>query len=37
MIVSDVYDHATRLRSFQLIAEAGGIGFEPSQPSYEAV
>ncbi len=24
MIVSDVYDHAARLRSFELIAEAGG-------------
>jgi len=25
MIVSDVYDHATRLRSFELIASAVGI------------
>jgi len=25
IIVSDVYDHAARLRSFELIAEAGGI------------
>jgi alkanesulfonate monooxygenase SsuD/methylene tetrahydromethanopterin reductase-like flavin-dependent oxidoreductase (luciferase family) len=25
MIVSDVYDHAARLRSFELIAGAGGI------------
>src|SRR6478672_91521 len=25
MIVSDVYDHATRLRSFELIASAAGI------------
>ena len=25
MIVSDVYDHQKRLRSFKLIAEAGGI------------
>ena len=26
MIVSDVYDHAARLRSFQLIADVAGIG-----------
>jgi hypothetical protein len=26
MIVSDVYEHTRRLRSFQLIAGAGGIG-----------
>ena len=26
MVVSDVYDHALRLRSFELIAEAAGIG-----------
>lgn len=25
IVVSDVYDHATRLRSFELIAEAAGI------------
>ena len=25
MIVSDVYDHTARLRSFELIAEAGGL------------
>jgi hypothetical protein len=25
MIVSDVYDHATRLRSFELIANAASI------------
>ncbi|MGX1329655.1 hypothetical protein AB7M56_004154 [Bradyrhizobium elkanii] len=25
MIVSDVYDHQKRLRSFELIAKAGGI------------
>jgi alkanesulfonate monooxygenase SsuD/methylene tetrahydromethanopterin reductase-like flavin-dependent oxidoreductase (luciferase family) len=29
MVVSDVYDHALRLRSFALIAEAGGHGSEP--------
>jgi luciferase family oxidoreductase group 1 len=27
IVVSDVYDHATRLRSFELIAEAAGIKF----------
>ena len=26
IVVSDVYDHATRLRSFELIADAAGIG-----------
>ena len=26
MIVSDVYDHAARLRSFQLIADVAKIG-----------
>jgi alkanesulfonate monooxygenase SsuD/methylene tetrahydromethanopterin reductase-like flavin-dependent oxidoreductase (luciferase family) len=26
IVVSDVYDHAARLRSIELIAEAGGIG-----------
>jgi luciferase family oxidoreductase group 1 len=31
MIVSDVYDHAARLRSFQLIAEAGKIGAGPDR------
>jgi alkanesulfonate monooxygenase SsuD/methylene tetrahydromethanopterin reductase-like flavin-dependent oxidoreductase (luciferase family) len=25
IVVSDVYDHATRLRSFELIADASGI------------
>ena len=25
IIVSDIYDHATRLRSFELIADAAGI------------
>ena len=25
IVVSDVYDHATRLRSFELIADAAGI------------
>jgi alkanesulfonate monooxygenase SsuD/methylene tetrahydromethanopterin reductase-like flavin-dependent oxidoreductase (luciferase family) len=25
IVVSDVYDHATRLRSFELIAEVAGI------------
>jgi alkanesulfonate monooxygenase SsuD/methylene tetrahydromethanopterin reductase-like flavin-dependent oxidoreductase (luciferase family) len=25
IVVSDVYDHATRLRSFELIAEAAGM------------
>jgi alkanesulfonate monooxygenase SsuD/methylene tetrahydromethanopterin reductase-like flavin-dependent oxidoreductase (luciferase family) len=25
IVVSDVYDHATRLRSFELIAEAAGV------------
>jgi luciferase family oxidoreductase group 1 len=37
IVVSDVYDHATRLRSFELIAEAGGIrpaqAFEPAEAS----
>jgi alkanesulfonate monooxygenase SsuD/methylene tetrahydromethanopterin reductase-like flavin-dependent oxidoreductase (luciferase family) len=28
IIVSDIYDHATRLRSFELIAEAAGISAE---------
>src|SRR6202167_898978 len=28
IIVSDVFDHATRLRSFELIAEVAGIGAE---------
>jgi alkanesulfonate monooxygenase SsuD/methylene tetrahydromethanopterin reductase-like flavin-dependent oxidoreductase (luciferase family) len=28
IVVSDVYDHATRLRSFELIAEVAGIGAE---------
>jgi alkanesulfonate monooxygenase SsuD/methylene tetrahydromethanopterin reductase-like flavin-dependent oxidoreductase (luciferase family) len=27
IVVSDVYDHATRLRSFEFIANAGGIVF----------
>jgi luciferase family oxidoreductase group 1 len=31
MIVSDVYDHATRLRSFELIAEASGLTIETHQ------
>ena len=29
IVVSDVYDHATRLRSFELIAQAAGLGSEP--------
>jgi luciferase family oxidoreductase group 1 len=28
IIVSDVYDHATRLRSFELIADVAGVGAE---------
>ncbi len=35
MIVSDVYDHATRLRSFELIAEASGLVAEPAAFSNE--
>ncbi|UGY02773.1 LLM class flavin-dependent oxidoreductase [Bradyrhizobium quebecense] len=31
MIVSDVYDHQKRLRSFELIAEAGGIAPQSQQ------
>jgi luciferase family oxidoreductase group 1 len=30
IIVSDIYDHATRLRSFELIAEAAEISAEPN-------
>jgi hypothetical protein len=29
IIMSDVYDHATRLRSFELIADLAGIGAPP--------
>jgi alkanesulfonate monooxygenase SsuD/methylene tetrahydromethanopterin reductase-like flavin-dependent oxidoreductase (luciferase family) len=29
MVVSDVYHHALRLRSFELIAQAAGGGSEP--------
>ena len=29
MVVSDVYHHALRLRSFALIAQAAGLGSEP--------
>lgn len=32
MIVSDVYDHQKRLRSFELIAKAGGITPQAKQP-----
>jgi alkanesulfonate monooxygenase SsuD/methylene tetrahydromethanopterin reductase-like flavin-dependent oxidoreductase (luciferase family) len=32
IIVSDVYDHATRLRSFELIADVAEVGAE-SKPS----
>jgi hypothetical protein len=28
IVVSDVYDHAERLRSIKLIAEAGGLSAE---------
>jgi hypothetical protein len=28
IVVSDVYDHTARLRSFELIADAAGIGAE---------
>jgi alkanesulfonate monooxygenase SsuD/methylene tetrahydromethanopterin reductase-like flavin-dependent oxidoreductase (luciferase family) len=28
IVVSDVYDHAERLRSIELIAEAGGLSLE---------
>jgi alkanesulfonate monooxygenase SsuD/methylene tetrahydromethanopterin reductase-like flavin-dependent oxidoreductase (luciferase family) len=31
MIVSDVYDHAARLRSFKLIAEASGLTIKTHQ------
>ncbi|QAY95574.1 alkane 1-monooxygenase [Methylovirgula ligni] len=34
MIVSDVYDHATRLRSFELIADAGRLAAE--QPAFSS-
>ncbi|MBU2147005.1 MAG: LLM class flavin-dependent oxidoreductase [Alphaproteobacteria bacterium] len=34
IVVSDVYEHALRLRSFELIAEAAGIG--AAQPSLPA-
>jgi luciferase family oxidoreductase group 1 len=33
IIVSDVYDHATRLRSFELIAEVAGIASQSSRPA----
>ena len=33
IVVSDVYDHATRLRSFELIAEAAGIREERLAPA----
>jgi luciferase family oxidoreductase group 1 len=33
IIVSDVYDHATRLRSFELIAEVGGIQPQSARPT----
>jgi alkanesulfonate monooxygenase SsuD/methylene tetrahydromethanopterin reductase-like flavin-dependent oxidoreductase (luciferase family) len=33
MIVSDVYHHATRVRSFQLIAEVSGLAIETRQRS----
>jgi alkanesulfonate monooxygenase SsuD/methylene tetrahydromethanopterin reductase-like flavin-dependent oxidoreductase (luciferase family) len=38
MIVSDVYDHATRLRSFELIADTCGLGTErpPLHPGVSA-
>ncbi len=34
MIVSDVYDHATRLRSFELIADAGRLAAQ--QPAFSS-
>ena len=39
MIVSDVYDHQTRLRSFEMIAEAGsslGLSAEASRDSRDS-
>jgi luciferase family oxidoreductase group 1 len=33
IVVSDVYDHATRLRSFELIAEVAGIQSQSSRPT----
>jgi luciferase family oxidoreductase group 1 len=29
IVVSDIYDHPTRLRSFEIIAEVAGLGAEP--------
>jgi hypothetical protein len=36
MIVTDVYDHAQRLRSVELIAEAAGIKGESAPSSARA-
>ncbi len=37
MIVSDVFDHKTRLRSFELIAQAGGLDAASALRSAEAM
>lgn len=37
MIVSDVFDHTTRLRSFELIAQAGGLDAASALRSAEAM